>query len=107
MKSLLPLIYERLVAILPDPSLPSVNLQHQILKIFYATMQVNDIHNAVMIFMTIILLCYYCSTKQAFPRSSMFRTQNMLKNMERPGYEAAFDSQIIIFLFHIAVRPTS
>ena len=49
MKTLLPLIYQRLMAILPDPSLPSVTLQHHILKIFYATMQVsyNDIHNAL------------------------------------------------------------
>ena len=40
MKTLLPLIYQRMMAILPDASLPSVTLQHQMLKIFYATMQV-------------------------------------------------------------------
>ena len=50
MKTLLPLIYQRLMAILPDPSLPSVTLQHHILKIFYATMQVayNDIHDVLL-----------------------------------------------------------
>ncbi len=40
MKTLLPLLYQRVMAILPDSSLPSVTLQHHVLKIFYATMQV-------------------------------------------------------------------
>ena len=40
MKTLLPMIYQRMMGILPDTSLPSVNLQHHMLKIFYATMQV-------------------------------------------------------------------
>ncbi len=40
MKTLFPLLYERMMAILADQSIPSVTLQHSILKIFYATMQV-------------------------------------------------------------------
>ncbi len=39
MKTLLPLLYERMMGILADQSIPSVMLQHIILKIFYATMQ--------------------------------------------------------------------
>ena len=40
MKTLLPLLYQRMMTVLPDHSLPAVTLQHHILKIFYATMQV-------------------------------------------------------------------
>ena len=42
MKTLLPLLYQRMMAVLPDHSLPAVTLQHHILKIFYATMQVGS-----------------------------------------------------------------
>ena len=45
MKTLLPLIYQRTMVILPDHSLSSVTLQHHILKIFYATMQVGMCHS--------------------------------------------------------------
>ncbi len=42
MKTLLPILYERMMAILSDHSVVSVTLQHHILKIFYSTMQVRD-----------------------------------------------------------------
>ena len=47
MKTLLPLLYQRVMEILPDASLPSVTLQHHILKIFYATMQVSHIGHRI------------------------------------------------------------
>ena len=41
MRTLLPLLYQRMTAILSDDSQLSVTLQHHILKIFFATMQVH------------------------------------------------------------------
>ena len=40
MKAMLPLLYQRIMQMLPDPSELSVLLQKQILKIFYAFTQV-------------------------------------------------------------------
>ena len=40
MKKLFPILYLRMIQILPNHTVASVNLQHHILKIFYASMQV-------------------------------------------------------------------
>lgn len=45
MKLMLPLLYQRMVQLLPDPSELSNLLQKQILKIFYAFTQVLDMAN--------------------------------------------------------------
>lgn len=49
MKCMLPLLYQRIMQMMPDPSEISVLLQKQILKIFYAFVQVSPLHS----------LCYY------------------------------------------------
>ena len=49
MATFLPLLYSRMTQIIADHSLLSVTLQHQILKIFHATMQVLHIHTYHMI----------------------------------------------------------
>ncbi len=43
MRVLLPVLYQRMMAILSDHSVPSVSLQHHILKIFYSSMQVSQL----------------------------------------------------------------
>ena len=43
MKTILPLLYQRMIGVLANHSQASVTFQHHILKIFYATMQVGII----------------------------------------------------------------
>ena len=45
MKCMLPLLYQRILQLMPDPSEISVLLQKQILKIFYAFIQVSPLHS--------------------------------------------------------------
>ena len=43
MRVILPLIHQRCVQLFPDPSEASVSIQKQILKIFYALVQVANV----------------------------------------------------------------
>jgi len=59
MQVLLPVLYQRTMAILSDHSVPSVSLQHHILKIFYASMQVGRYGNMASPLTSLRMFYYY------------------------------------------------